>query len=129
MFVPPVGFAGNFCWGIPGKKSPLDFSNSHTQFLGVFFFPLRTWCITHVIYLAGIKHAVLDSLPGHPSFHGAVGWNSAVPMVQVAGLSAGWLSVHSTVCVTLFVPVGQSNFVKEAQPKLVWTQKASGALF
>lgn len=91
MFVPPVGFAGHFCWGLPHaalgkKKTLLDFNNLHIQFLGGFFLPHKAWCIK--LYFSGIKHAVLDYLCGHPTFHCTVWCDSAVSMVQVEGLSA-----------------------------------------
>lgn len=110
MSVPPVGFAGHFCWGLPraalGKKKnpPLDFNNLHIQFLGGFFLPHRAWCIKHMLYFSGIKHAMLDYLSGHAAFHCTVWCDCAVSMVQVAGLSAWWLSVLSTACVTARPP-------------------------
>lgn len=77
MFVPPLGLAGHSCWGLPcaalGKKTPLDFSNWHVQFLVVFSYLRGAWCIIHMIYFAGIKGDVFDSLPAHPGFHCAVG--------------------------------------------------------
>lgn len=131
MFVPPVGFAGNFCWGLPraalGKKKNHPWiSVTHTHNFLACFSSLTGHGASHMIYLAGIKHAVLDALPEHPSFHGAVGGTVLCPWCRWQGsLLGGSLCTHSvcdskaTLENVLFVLLGQSNFMKETQPKLV----------
>lgn len=51
----------------------------------------------HMIYFTGMKYAVLDYFSRHPTFNHVVWYDYAVFMMQVAWLSAQWLSAHSEV--------------------------------